>query len=562
MNGLPFAGDDLQIPVAGMVVLAEDEFTAALQAAGRAADTREGARWAPLDAGAVEAGAVIAGRANHPGTTGILARATRARGAARVPFSGRLFALLPEPSFDDGYGLVSAERFRIAAVELSGTASWVGTDARLSASLGAVEAGRCCGPQTVCAPPTGGGGDDPPVLLSTPTVGVANQPGDLYSSRGTQRPSAGTVPYDVYGAGVGDRRPVPGDGLPDPGGGGVDPGGGRPDPLTGIELVCVDVRDPDCDIAHPVCGPDDVGFTTTGDDAADVPVGSSNCPDQLTRPVRGLNVPESCTYAYFGGDTTDPACRGTYGGPPLPFLWRQQPDDLGDPPEPLMCRVARWVPGSGSPCETTTERWNTAHNAELALELGGVLPGETKQHCDPADERGIQRCVTCTGDVDGTAECGESVVKPLLDPALAVDPGTDKYGQRINPDGWWKHDPSTDPPPTPAEPDPVVALPGSGTPPSTDPPKVPDTPKPAPTNDPPKPSQPAKDNPAGPKPPIPHPDVPVPTHAGGTRDTGAIRKRPSPNPGSPRGSATRSRSATAASTCPAATCPSRGRRGR
>src|SRR5215470_1545633 len=208
-----------------MVVPAEEEFTAALLAAGRGHDAPEGARWAPLDQGAVEAGAVIAGRANHPATSGVLARARRARGGGGLPFSGRLFALLPDPLFDDDHGLASAQRFRIAAVELSSTASWVGTDARLSGSIAAVEEGRCCGPAIVCAPPSGGGGEDPPVLLSTPTVGIANQPGDLYSARGAQRPAAGTVPYDVYGPGLGTAPPVSGD-LPDPGGGPPPPGGG------------------------------------------------------------------------------------------------------------------------------------------------------------------------------------------------------------------------------------------------------------------------------------------------------------------------------------------------
>jgi hypothetical protein len=373
------------------------------------------------------------------------------------------------------------------------------------------------------------------VLLSTPTVGIANQPGDLYSARGAQRPEAGTVPYDVYGPGLGAAPPVPGGDLPDPGGGLPPPGGGGRDPLTGFELVCLDVRDPDCRIARPVCGPDDTGFTTTGDDAADVPVGSSNCPDQLSRPVRGLNVPEACTYAYFGGDTTDPACRGTYGGPPLPnygpfgniFL---QPTGSGDPSEPLLCRVARWIPGSGSPCETRTERWKTARNAELAPEVGVVLPGETKQHCDPADERGIQRCVACTGDSDGTAQCGEFVVKPLIDPALVFTPQIDEIPvyetdypfptltQRLA---------GEDPQPVITQETFPLMVPGSDSPPPADAPPVPDNSQPAPAQDPPPAQQPSNVTPPGPKPPPPihHPEGPGPTHAGGDPGHGGDEKK-------------------------------------
>jgi hypothetical protein len=65
VNEFPFVTADLQFPIAGMVVLAEAEFTPALDAASRGQDAPDGFGWAPQDQEAIQAGAVIAGRANH-----------------------------------------------------------------------------------------------------------------------------------------------------------------------------------------------------------------------------------------------------------------------------------------------------------------------------------------------------------------------------------------------------------------------------------------------------------------------------------------------------------------
>src|SRR5262245_13149510 len=125
-NDIPFFDDDVQFLVPGMVVLSEEDFSSALrQAAAQGPDNR--VRWAPVDSGAVEEGAIIAGRANHPGTRGLLARVRRAD-TGRVPFEGRLFGVVTEPVFEGDGRLVSASRFRIATVELRGAATWVGGD--------------------------------------------------------------------------------------------------------------------------------------------------------------------------------------------------------------------------------------------------------------------------------------------------------------------------------------------------------------------------------------------------------------------------------------------------
>jgi RHS repeat-associated protein len=417
MNGeLPFADDDVQRLVPGLILLNEEDFTAALNRAASPEVRSEAVMWAPLDSGAIEAGAVIAGRANHPETRGVFARVKRSQDG--VSFEGRLFGVLADPAFDETGRVVSARKFRIAAVELRGSASWVGTDSRFSGSVGAVEPGHCCGTPTVCVSPPGG--DEPPVLMPTARVGVTTTRRGLYETRAQRDSEAGTVGYTVYGSSTlnpGQPGSFPGGIGPDP-----DPGpnpgvGGGFNPV-GAGLLCLEVLDPACGRAKPLCGPDDIGFATSDDGAADIPIGSSRCADELTRPVRGLNVPEACTYAYFT-DPTDPACRGTYGGPPNhgnPFTGLGEA--IRDATNSLFCRFARWIPGSGSPCETTTERYQTARNAALVLEFGGVLPGESKTQCTPVGERGIERCVTCTNDGEDT-NCSEQVKVPLVDPAVA-----------------------------------------------------------------------------------------------------------------------------------------------
>jgi hypothetical protein len=412
---LPFDDDDVQTPVPGLILLSEEDFSAALK---RAADVRNESKdvlWAPLDSGAIEAGAVIAGRANLPSTHGVFARVERSN--AGVPFEGRLFGILSDPAFDESGRVVSARNFRIAALELKGSASWIGVDARLSGSNAPAEPDHCCGTPTVCV--SRPGDDEPPVLMPSARVGVTTTMRELYQTRARRDPEAGTVGYTVYGSSTlnsGRPEPVPpGDGSPASPAGVPAPQWRDP---VGTDLVCLEVLDPGCGIAKPLCGPDDIGFVTLDDNAADLPIGSSFCADELTRPVRGLNVPEACTYAYFS-DPTDPACRGTYGGPPRhgnPFAGLG--DAVRDASDSLFCRIARWIPGAGSPCETTTERYETARNAALALELGGVLPGESKTQCTPTGERGIERCVTCAND-GGETKCSEMTKVPLLDPTVA-----------------------------------------------------------------------------------------------------------------------------------------------
>jgi RHS repeat-associated protein len=514
MDDRPFDQGDVEYLVPGMIVLAEEDFARALSSAMR--DNKEGGegRWAPLDSTAVAEGAIIAGRANHPGTSGLFARVER-QTAGQVTFEGRLFGVVPDDAFDGAGRFVAAQRFRVVGVELQGRASWVGRDTRFSGSNAAVTGDQCCGPATTCAPaPGGGGGDDPPVLMPSARVGVSPYLNAPYMARADQRPDAGMVRYTVYGAGAIDRAANTGTGFPgDPSLG----GGGLPAPLDlglpgldlGDDLVCLDRIDPGCAHVTPICGPDDVGFATTDDDAADIPVGSSTC-GGATRPVRGLNVPEACTYAYFGGDTTDPACMGTYGGPQnrFGFVLGGLPGATRDAANSLFCRVAQWIPGSGSPCETQTPRYQQMRTAELQLELGGVLPGQTKERCTTG-KRGIEVCVTCTSD-----SCSESVVVPKVDPTIAggAPADTNDNTEQIDiVDTIWTRDAFTGEVKATTTTMTVTLVLPSSTAPTGDPPKEA---QPAATT-PPGPPDPAKTAPAAaPAPPtIDVPDRPNPTHA-------------------------------------------------
>src|SRR5687768_8171360 len=119
---------EFEFLVPGIIVLSEADFAAAFESA-KLCGEHDAACWAPVDAGMAEEAAIIGGIANNPDTVAIIARLRK--DTIPVPFSGSLFAILADPAIDDVAGLVFSRSFRLAAIQLTGTSSWVGTDTRL-----------------------------------------------------------------------------------------------------------------------------------------------------------------------------------------------------------------------------------------------------------------------------------------------------------------------------------------------------------------------------------------------------------------------------------------------
>jgi hypothetical protein len=158
---------DLEEPLHGVVVLARDDFEAnLLQAFGHDDRHRDRGRDESLAVGfrvddeTVLRATELAGRANEPGAIGVVALLDRRASGA---FSGNLFVVADTMEVDTDGGRLVVTDFDVVAVELTGTAAWVGADARLalgktpSGLPGVSQPGRCCGPTTICVP----GGPEP-----------------------------------------------------------------------------------------------------------------------------------------------------------------------------------------------------------------------------------------------------------------------------------------------------------------------------------------------------------------------------------------------------------------
>jgi RHS repeat-associated protein len=402
----------------------------------------------------------LAAAANDPAALGLIGEVDD-----DTAFSGSLFLVVPDDAVTRTAGRVEAGRFSVAAVELSGTTPWLGRRARLALS-GAPggETGRCCGPPTVCVPEgPGGGGPCDLAICSNEHVGVTTVvPDALQRRRGSGAP---VTMVSLY------AHPDPGDRA----------GGAASDPLTPFDLSCVRVADPGCTVAKPTCEPGDIGFTVDDSGGGDSGSGSDPCGGR-GEPQGGHDAPHVCTII-SGWETLPPECGG----------WC---DSCGEPYGaghllPPGCAVAKVSPDSDV-CTPRTPAQEALDNAAMQLATGWS-PGHATSTCIPTGRGGIQVCTSC--DAGGT--CHEGVVKPAVDPTIADgDYGSDEYGPRINPDGWWKHDPSTDPPPEPPEPDPPEPIVPDG--------NAPSTPYPGgtggPDNPPNPPEQPPKDPPVKPDP--------------------------------------------------------------
>src|SRR5262249_37496314 len=137
-----------------IIVLSKSDFDRAIESARRntkprrVRETRDASgkesKWYPADLRTRRLAAQVASLANDVRSLGLTA--TFERSEAPKSFHGHLFIVVDEPQLDSMTGILEATQFRVAAIELTGTTSWVGQKASLAFS-GPVtgQINRCCG---------------------------------------------------------------------------------------------------------------------------------------------------------------------------------------------------------------------------------------------------------------------------------------------------------------------------------------------------------------------------------------------------------------------------------
>jgi RHS repeat-associated protein len=454
---------DLEEPLRGVVVLAREDFEANLRRAFGRDDPRtarrRGGRPATgfrVDDETALRATELAGRANEPDAIGIVALID---GRSSGAFSGNLFVVADTVDLDTDGGRLVVTDFDIVAVELAGTAAWVGGDARLargptpSGLPGVSQPGRCCGPTTICIP--GGpqpdpsdpifryslgermavvrapSGPKPPGQRSTAPVGagpdtlpgrgdgvdnIPGQPpiarvGDYRTRQDEGRSPVRSLLLDTYSLG---NKTLPA---------GVRWPSGVPTPQI---LDCVRVVDKSCNVVTPVCEPGMIGFTDNNDREVSIAVGSNPCGGAAgSRPLPLREVPEWCTYI-FAPETLPSACGGVSDTLNMPWASRHT--------LPKFCGVAKVAPGSIGPCNPVSE---ALRNFERQRAAGWSLGGGAVTRCESLGPGfgGAEHCVSC----NAAGECYETLVRPKIDPTIiddaqqAVEEPTSPPAQSIDP---------------------------------------------------------------------------------------------------------------------------------
>jgi RHS repeat-associated protein len=450
----------------GTIVLDEADFTAALEAAtsGRGNDRGDDdalPRAWPVDQETLQSAAAVAGIANDPSTLGAIARFER--NGTPMPFTGTVFTVARDPLFDPDTGRVQVTDYRIVAIELSGSAGWVGRNVAFVTDTAVIgQRGRCCGPTAICVPdPTGGGGGgiDPRAVLlrSSERAGVT----DISPPAEAVRAGMGlpTIGLSIFTLG--------------------DPAGPGRGPLREFPHVCTRVIDQFCARVKPVCEWGDIGFTLTADQSSgDSGSGSTRCGPGSGAPVMGRDVPMVCQH--IRSEETLPAECGGYCpscGIGSGVLGRIR----------TFCAAAMPAsPDAITPCNPPRAGQKIVENRRLQAAIG-FMDGQAKTQCTPTGRDGHQQCITC--DADGN--CAEYVVRPNYDPTVA-EGGRDENEEIPIVDPPPKRKPPksttpTSPPPTPPPPPPQDA-PKPPTPPTSTTPPAP-APLPA-AGDKPKPERP------------------------------------------------------------------------
>jgi RHS repeat-associated protein len=421
---------ELLVPLtSAAIILSEDDFTQALQDADRAHDDAD-----PTAAVAFSAApqtradaADLAGLANDPGCLGVI-------GDLHIggpqPFRGDLFIVTRDATFDPSTRRIEATTFAVAAVELSGTAEWLGSASRLALTLrGSPSAGRCCGPPTICVPAPSGPGPGPGPCLSgicpSDRVGLSNHPPDPLQTRIDH--GAPVIGLSVFTT---DPRI---------------PGG-----LVASTFSCVTVLDRGCARITPLCGSDDIGYEADPQGFGNPQVGSQPCqPRPGDEDGSGRKVPKICTMI-SGWNQLPAECGGLCESCGQPYDVQHRLN--------ASCAVMTPAPDSDM-CRTPSAVERALNNARMQLETGWVK-GQPTESCTPT-RRGGQVCTNC----DAAGNCAATVRKPLVDPTIADDT-TPERNPEFDPQELLGHRPDPPEPPAPpkeppAPPDPYVLRDGA-----------------------------------------------------------------------------------------------------
>jgi len=324
-----------------------------------------------------------AGAANNPATLGIIANLKKSEKG--LPFRGNIFFVVDNADVNLSGKKLEATKYRIAAIELAGTASFIGTDTHF-AQVDSMLSGmgrRCCGTPNICIP-------------TSPVTGDSHLQGPLpfeptntrYSLWGV-RGAAGnpTIHLDFFAT----ASNIPG----------LDP----------QSFECIQTHDLGCDNITPICDFGMPGFLFNDNDMPDIPSGSNACGEH-TKPGDFKNPPKWCTYAYLLDE-----CKGKIPEDYFrPYAERQS----GNPPlYPPLCTVARSINPEGI-CGESYKQKLFIKQIELRKEAGW-MPGRPSKQCTPAQMggsfsggkgAGMQHCVVC----DSEGNCNETVEKSPWNP--------------------------------------------------------------------------------------------------------------------------------------------------
>lgn len=362
------------------IVLARADFDVAL------ADDRRRAR--STDALTALAAAQLGALAGDPATLGLVAHVDIARGE-RISFSGSLFVVVEDAQLDPTRGTVAAQRMNVVAVELSGSAQWVGTAVGFATDVAMGATGQaCCGPETICVSvdspwdPGGGfgpggepGGPPPGAFLPVSDhVGASMTPPVRLAERHAS--GRGRVVVTAY-AGAIDGQLLPSFGE------------------------CVTVRAPGCGVVQPICDPD-AGVFGAGDDPG-ANSSSDPCGVGGGGARAGRDVPALCTLGLW--ETLPAECGGWCESCGAPFEAHSM--------LPPGCAVSRPFDDEGA-CHVRTAGEEALANAALQL-AAGWIPGQASSQCSPSNTGEVEICTVC----DEGGSCHQEVRRPDVDPHAA-----------------------------------------------------------------------------------------------------------------------------------------------
>jgi RHS repeat-associated protein len=313
----------------------------------------------------------FAAAANDPATLGIVGSAKYSD--KPFSFAGNIFFVVDDAAVNRSSKKLEVSNYKIVAIELSGTANFMGTDIHF-AQVDSMRSGggrRCCGPSTLCTPkgPSIDGVHSPLPMEATYS---RNNLWDVREATG--RP---TIGLDLYTPSLKD----PQTGLPTY----VDPD------LSPTGVDCIRTHDPGCTNKTPICDVDMPGFSED-DGTPTIDQGSNPC-GPITKPVNIPKVPKWCTFAY----TLD-NCGGRF------------PNDYDQPYNvrtslPPLCTVAKPVSPEGI-CGESYEVSQGKKQGELQARAGWI-PGQRTRVCTPVSGGlpGLLTCVEC----DAKGECKETL---------------------------------------------------------------------------------------------------------------------------------------------------------